>query len=97
MSVTAQTDTERELAGMIVEVLKLPDMRVEDIVPEAPLFGAGLGLGLDSIDALEIAVAVARRYAVQLRAEDEATRGAFASLRSLAAHIDAQRRAARLR
>ena len=95
MSVTAQTDTERELAGMIVEVLKLPDMRVEDIVPEAPLFGAGLGL--DSIDALEIAVAVARRYAVQLRAEDEATRGAFASLRSLAAHIDAQRRAARLR
>jgi acyl carrier protein len=92
MGVTAQTETERELAGMIVEVLNLEHVPADAIVPGAPLFGAGLGL--DSIDALEIAVAVARRYGVQLRAEDEATKGVFASLASLAAHIDAQRRAA---
>lgn len=86
---TAQTDTERELANMIVEVLNLPDVRASDIVPDAPLFGDGLGL--DSIDALEIAVAIAQRFGVQLRAEDEATKRVFASLRSLAQHIDIQR------
>jgi acyl carrier protein len=86
---TAQTDTERELASMIVEVLNLPGVQAADIVPDAPLFGEGLGL--DSIDALEIAVAVAQRYGVQLRAEDEATKRVFASLKSLAQHIDAHR------
>ena len=86
---TAQTDTERELANMIVELLNLPDVRASDIVPDAPLFGDGLGL--DSIDALEIAVAVAQRFGVQLRAEDEATKRVFANLRSLAQHIDTQR------
>lgn len=86
---TAQTDTEHELAGMIVEVLNLPDVTADSILPEAALFGEGLGL--DSIDALEIAVAIAQRYGVQLRAEDEATKRVFANLRSLARHVDANR------
>lgn len=89
---SAQTGTEQELAGMIVEVLNLPDVTPGDIAPEAPLFGDGLGL--DSIDALEIAVAIAQRYGVQLRAEDETTKRVFATLRSLAGHIDANRGAA---
>jgi len=86
--VIAQTSTERELADMIVEVLSLPDVQADSIEPEAPLFGEGLGL--DSIDALEIAVAIAQRYGVQLRAEDEATKQVFASLRNLARHIEIQ-------
>jgi acyl carrier protein len=85
----AQTQSERELAGMIVEVLNLAGVQAADIVPDAPLFGEGLGL--DSIDALEIAVAVAQRYGVQLRAEDEATKRIFANLRNLAQHIDSNR------
>jgi acyl carrier protein len=89
--VTGQTDTERELAIMIVDVLNLQDVRADGIAPEAPLFGDGLGL--DSIDALEIAVAIAKRYGVQLRAEDEATKRVFANLRSLARHVDAERAA----
>lgn len=86
---TGQTETERELAGMIVELLNLPNVKPDGILPEAPLFGEGLGL--DSIDALEIAVAISQRYGVQLRAEDEATKRVFASLRSLARHVDASR------
>lgn len=88
---SAQTATERELAALIVEVLNLPDCTPGEIEPDAPLFGGGLGL--DSIDALEIAVAVAQRYGVQLRAEDESTKRVFATLRSLAGHIDASRAA----
>ncbi len=88
---TAQTQTESELACMIIEVLNLPDMKADGILPEAALFGEGLGL--DSIDALEIAVAIAQRYGVQLRAEDEVTKRVFANLRSLARHVDANRAA----
>ncbi len=91
VGVTGQTDIERELAGMIVEVLNLPNVTADSIDPEAPLFGEGLGL--DSIDALEIAVAIAQRYGVQLRAEDEATKRVFANLRSLARHVAATRAA----
>ncbi len=86
---TTQTDTERELACMIVEVLNLSTVTADSLLAEAPLFGDGLGL--DSIDALEIAVAIAQRYGVQLRAEDEATKRVFANLRSLARHVDANR------
>jgi acyl carrier protein len=87
--VTADMGMERELATMIVEVLALPDVRAEEIEPEAPLFGEGLGL--DSIDALEIAVAIAQRYGVQLRADDEITKRVFANLRALARHVEAHR------
>ena len=89
----SQTGFERELADLIVEALALPGMRGADIAPDAALFGDGLGL--DSIDALEIAVAIAQRYGVQLRAEDEETKSIFANLRSLAQHVESRRTAPR--
>lgn len=79
---------ESEVAALIVEALHL-EMSPEDIAPDAPLFGEGLGL--DSIDALEIALAVSRRYGFQLRSDDERNGQIFASLRNLAAHIEKNR------
>ncbi len=79
---------EREVAGLIVSALSL-ETRPGDIAPEEPLFGAGLGL--DSIDALELALAVSKRYGVQLRSDDERNHRIFSSLRTLAAHIERNR------
>ena len=81
----AMTPEEARLASLIVEVLNLEDIKPEDIGPTQPLFDGGLGL--DSIDALEIAVAVAQTYNVHLKAEDEETRAVFRDLRSLAGYI----------
>jgi acyl carrier protein len=83
------TPEERELAGLIVSALNLEDVSAEEIDPEAPLFGDGLGL--DSIDALEIALEISKRYGVQIRAEDEENRRIFSSLRSLSAHVQQNR------
>jgi acyl carrier protein len=80
--------TEAEVAELIVGALHL-EVSASEIDPEAPLFGEGLGL--DSIDALEIALAVSRRYGFQLRSDDERNGQIFASLRNLAAHIDKNR------
>jgi acyl carrier protein len=80
---------ERELAAMLVEVLHL-EMAAGEIDPEAPLYG-DQGLGLDSIDILEIAVAVSKKYGFKLRSDDPDNDRIFASLRALAAHI-AERR-----
>lgn len=80
------TANELRLATLICEVLNLEDIEPEQIDPIEPLFDGGLGL--DSIDALEIAVAVAQSYGVQLKAEDEENKEIFATLRSLAAHIE---------
>lgn len=81
----AQTDQELELARLIVESLNLEDVEPEEIGPEELLFGDGLGL--DSIDALELALAISQKYNVQLKAEDETTKNAFSTLRSLNAFI----------
>ncbi|MCF7221701.1 phosphopantetheine-binding protein [Marilutibacter chinensis] len=86
-----QTAAERELAELLVESLNLEGIAADSIAPEAPLFGEGLGL--DSIDALELALAISKRYGVQLRSDSDENRRVFASLRSLAAHIE-QRKAA---
>jgi acyl carrier protein len=87
-----QTDNERKLAEILVDALGLEDVAPADIDPEAPLFGLGDAdsLGLDSIDALEIALAVAQHYSVQLKADDASNRAVFASLRSLANYISAR-------
>lgn len=79
---------EMELARLIVSALSL-EMNPEDIAPEAPLFGEGLGL--DSIDALELSLAVSKAYGVKLRSEDQKKYGVLASLRGLALHIEKQR------
>jgi len=86
------TDSERELAALLIAALNLEDKRIEDIDPAAPLFGEhAVGWGLDSIDALEISLAIQQKFGVEMRAEDEATRSAFASLSALAQYV-AQRR-----
>jgi acyl carrier protein len=80
-----QTVQERELAELIVESLNLEDVSAEDIGPEDPLFGDGLGL--DSIDALELALAITQKYAIQLKADDKNMQQAFGTLRTLNTYI----------
>jgi acyl carrier protein len=77
------------MARLIVEAVNLEDVEPGAIEPEAPLFGAGLGL--DSIDALELSIEIAKRYGVQLRSDDQDNRKIFASLASLTAHVVANR------
>ena len=86
---SSQTEAERQLAELLVESLNLDGVVAGEIDPEAPLFNTGLGL--DSIDALELSLAVGKRYGVQLRAEGEDNRRIFASLRALSAHVQSQR------
>lgn len=85
---TADKELLREVASLLVEALNL-DTAPEAIEPDAPLYGDGLGL--DSIDMLEISLVVSRRYGVQLRSDDENNEKIFASLASLAGHIAAHR------
>ena len=80
-----QSEHELELAELIVESLNLEDISAADIQPEERLFGDDLGL--DSIDALELALAVTQKYAVELRADDANIEEVFGSLRSLSAYI----------
>jgi acyl carrier protein len=78
-------ELERELKQLLIDVLNLEDVSVEQIDSEAPLFGDGLGL--DSIDALELGVAVRKRYAVKIDADSAATREHFGSIANLARFI----------
>jgi acyl carrier protein len=79
---------ERELAELFVSSLNL-EAAPADIDPAGPLYEDGLGL--DSIDILEIALVVSKRYGLQLRSDDENNKRIFASLRNLAQHIQAHR------
>lgn len=84
---------ELKMAQMLVEALNLEDIAAAEIAPEAPLFGLDDdSLGLDSIDALEIAQSIAQHYDVQLRADDENNKAIFRTLRSLTAHVVAEKR-----
>lgn len=80
----ALSPTELDLATLIVNTLTL-EADPEDIDPDAPLYGEGLGL--DSIDILEVALAVSKAYGVKLRADDENNTKIFSSLRTLNCHI----------
>jgi acyl carrier protein len=82
---TAQTAAESELAQLLVESLNLEGVEAAGIDPDARLFGDGLGL--DSIDALELALAISKKYGFQLRSDSDENRRIFASLRALSAHI----------
>ena len=77
-----------EVAELIVSALNL-DMAPQEIEADAPLFGDGLGL--DSIDVLEIALVISKKYGFQLRSDNEDNRRIFASLRALSAHAHSQR------
>ena len=78
MNYPPQSPLELEVASMIVTTLNLETVKPGQIDPAAPLFGAGLGL--DSIDALELALEISKRYGFQLRSDDEDNRRIFASL-----------------
>ncbi len=79
---------EREVADLIVQALNL-DIAAAEIDPHAPLYGEGLGL--DSIDILEIALVVSKQYGIQLRADGEENEHIFRSLRHLSDYIAAHR------
>jgi acyl carrier protein len=79
-----QTPEELLMAQRLVQVLSLEHIAPEAIQPSAPLFGSSVdSVGLDSIDALEIALMIQQQYGVELRSDDAAARAAFGSLRSL--------------
>jgi acyl carrier protein len=84
-----QEQFEHDIASLIVDVLQL-EVTPDSIDPEAPLFNTGLGL--DSIDALELVLAISRRYGAELKADDERNGQIFASLRNLARYVEANRK-----
>lgn len=91
LSMAQQTPAQHELATLIVECLNLEAVSADQIEPDAPLFGGDLGL--DSIDALEIALAVSKHYGFQLRSDNPDNRQIFTSLATLSAHIEQHRAA----
>lgn len=82
---TTHTALERELAQLIIDTLNLEDITAADIPPAQPLFGEGLGL--DSVDALELALALQKRYGLTIASDDKDARRHFASLASLANYV----------
>lgn len=83
---SAQSPAEAALAKLLVDSLNLEDVVPAEIDPEGALFGEGLGL--DSIDALELALAISKEYGFQLRSDSDENRRVFASLRSLSEHVE---------
>lgn len=81
-------DLQREVAALMVECLNL-ETPADQIDPEAPLYGEGLGL--DSIDILEVALVVSKRYGLQLRSDNADNRHIFSSLHSLSDYIAGKR------
>ncbi len=85
---SSSTELQSEVAELMIECLNL-EVTAEQIVPDAPLYGEGLGL--DSIDVLEVALEVSKRFGLQLRADSADNVQIFRSLRSLSDYIAAQR------
>ncbi len=84
----ALSQEESKLARLIVDTLNL-ELDLDSLEPETPLYGEGMGL--DSIDILEVALAVSQQYGVTLHADDENNTEIFASIRSLSDHIQANK------
>lgn len=80
---------ETEIAQLIIDTLNLEEVTADEIEPDQPLFREGLGL--DSIDALELALALSQRYGCQLRSDDVENVRIFASLRALSAYVEQHR------
>ena len=79
---------QEEIKQIIIDTLNLEEMTASDIETEMPLFGDGLGL--DSIDALELGLAIKNRYGIVLSTEDEKTKQIFYSVKTLADFISSQ-------
>lgn len=84
-----QTPFQNEIANVLVDTLNLEDVSAAEIEPDTQLFGGGLEL--DSVDALELALAFSQQYGVQLKGEDETSRAAFSTLSSLSEFIHTHR------
>jgi len=80
------TPLEQEIAALIIENVNLEDVEVSDIDPEAALFREGLGL--DSIDALELSLAISQQYGFQIKSDSKENEQIFSSLRALAKHVE---------
>jgi acyl carrier protein len=87
-SIASDLQLQLEVAQLMIECLNL-EVTVEEIAPDEPLYGEGLGL--DSIDVLEVALVVSKRYGLQLRADSQDNRHIFSSLRSLCDYIATKR------
>lgn len=87
-AVSSTAALQHEVAELMIECLNL-DVTADKIIPDAPLYGDGLGL--DSIDVLEVAMVVSKRYGLQLRADGAGNQHIFRSLRSLCDYIATQR------
>jgi acyl carrier protein len=85
---TENTALQLEVAELMVQALNL-DVAADEIEPDAPLYGTGLGL--DSIDILEIALVVSKRYGLQLKSDNENNHVIFSSLRSLTDYVAANK------
>ena len=86
LNMSAQTPLEQEVARLIVDTLNLEDIDPGTIQPEAPLFNDGLGL--DSIDALELSLGISKAYGLQIKSDDSNNTRVFSSLRSLSHYIE---------
>lgn len=82
---------EVELKQLIIKIFELEDIRPEDIVSESPLFGNGLGL--DSIDALELGVALKKKYNIHIDGQSSELIEHFASIKNLAGFVVSQQEA----
>ena len=82
-------ELKQEIKELIISSLELEDVKPEHIKDDAPIFGTGLGL--DSIDALELGVAIKKKFGVKLSAENEDSKKHFASVNALAEFISANR------
>jgi acyl carrier protein len=83
------SDLQLEIKNLIIDALGLEDMAAEDIAADLTLFGEGLGL--DSVDALELGLAIQKRFGIKIDAEAKDTRKHFANVASLAAFVTAQK------
>lgn len=88
MDMVTQSPMEQEVADLLVQTLKLK-VTAATIDPVVPLFGDGLGL--DSIDALELALVISKTYGYQLKSSDPDIKAIFSSLRALAGAIEKHR------
>lgn len=82
------SDLQLEIKHLIIEALGLEDMAAEDIAADLTLFGEGLGL--DSVDALELGLAIQKRFGIKIDADAKDTRKHFANVASLAAFVASQ-------
>jgi acyl carrier protein len=89
--VSAQAALEQEIAQLIIDTLNLEHLTAADVAVDQPLFGDGLGL--DSVDALELALALQKHYAIRIDADVKESRKHFATVASLAAFVQEQRSA----